>query len=696
MTIQKLKFNSKSELEKWLKENRGKADFVVKNEKGEIIDEGEIDLGFVGNIAKEIVRPIRNLIASTIPVDALGAGKKDMSVAEQVRFQKNPTGFRIQQTIGTAASALPVGKIGTIGKAVLSGGLAGIGGSFAKQDIDNINTEELLTAGALGGITGGILQKLGQVIGNKTTSQVNSAATNVSKKFDTANLVNMFSDAIEQGKIAIQKNNQNIPEVTGNILQRVGKKFSIEPKLKASATRFDPDFFTNLKFQEAAIDQLYDVAKNSFPLLRKTAKNEQVLFDAFAKAYRNVIDKSGVQIGLDDVAKSLVNKQILDEPVKAVSELQNIFKKYQITSADKSKISKLFENEKVSASDFFDAIKELRKEALVLQNKERLGTLTKPEDIKFKRIAEEVENVLFDKLSEKYPALQGAREVIKGMFDSAPARSQYFNQTDNVSQAGALRLGDTIQKTVLGNVGYGMELAGDVLDKAKNLVPKVKLDKPANTLIPRLAGGAVKLKPGLEESIDIPEEKNILKEDQQVLQDFDLIEKEIEKSVPFKSKEELLQEGLKLSGGKLPSALSYARFMFDAQKLGVEETKQKARASIGLQGVKQIENALQTMDANQLTLMQLFPNLVQSQEAQMFRLGRNYIVEAIGRILTGATITESEEKRYLSMIPEFGDKPEIIKRKISLLKQFFKDTAPRLLSNKSAAVVVESESGFEE
>lgn len=663
-----IKFTSRKELDDWLKQNRGKADFVVKDERGKIVDQGEVDLGFLGNIARDVLRPIRNLVASTIPVDAISAGKKDLSVAEQVRLENDPTGFRVQQAIGTAATALPVGKIGTIGKAITSGFLAGAGANFANQDIKNIDIQELLTAGAIGGAAGGILQKL---TGNITKSAANSGRLT---KFNTEDLSRLFSEAIEQGKIAINKNNQNIPEVTGNFLQKLGKEITTMPKLKASATRFDPDFFRNVKFQEGAINVLYDTAKTNFPLLRKTAKNDQVLFDAFNRAYRNVINKSGIEIGLEDVANSLVQKQILDNPAQAITELRNIFRKYQITSADKSKIGKIFNNDKVSASEFFDAIKELRKEALVLQNKERLGTLTKPEDIKFKRIAEEIENVLFDKLAEKYPSLQGSREIIKGMFDSAPARSQYFNQTDNVSQAGALRLGDTIQKTALGNIGYVTELAGDALSKTKNLAPKVSLGRPANTLIPRVAGGSVK----------IPENNEDLTGDVgsvDVVQDFDVLEKEIEKAKPIKTKEELLNEGLLLSRGNLNNAISYARFMFDNQKKGVEETKQRARAAIGLEGVKQVEEALSRMDANTLAVMQIFPNFVQTPEAQIFKLGRNYIVEAIGRILTGAAITKSEEKRYYQMVPEFGDSPEVVKKKLGMLKQFFRDTAPKLLAD---------------
>lgn len=669
MSNKTIKFASRKELDEWLKQNRGKADFVVRDESGKIVEQGEVDLGFLGNIARDVLRPVRNLIASTIPIDVLSAGKKDLSVAEQIRFENDPTGFRVQQAIGTAATALPVGKIGTIGKAITSGFLAGAGANFANQDIKNINIQELLTAGAIGGATGGILQKLS---GNIAKSATNSGRA---AKFSTEDLSRLFSEAIEQGKITINKNAQNIPEVTGNLFQRLGKEITTMPKLKASATRFDPDFFRNVKFQEGAINTLYDTAKTNFPLLRKTSKNDQVLFDAFNKAYRNVINKSGVEIGLDDVAKSLVQKQILDNPAQAINELQNIFKKYQITSADKSKISKIFSNDKVSASEFFDAIKELRKEALVLQNKERLGTLTKPEDIKFKRIAEEIENVLFDKLAEKYPSLQGSREIIKGMFDSAPARSQYFNQTDNVSQAGALRLGDTIQKTALGNIGYVTELAGDALSKIKNLVPKVNLGRPANTLIPRIVGGSVKI-PENNEDLIVGDVDSI-----DVVQDFDVLEKEIEKTKPIKTKEELLNEGLLLSRGNLNNAISYARFMFDSQKKGIEETKQRARAAIGLEGIKQIEEALSRMDANTLALMQVFPNFVQTPEAQIFKLGRNYIVEAIGRILTGAAITKSEEKRYFQMVPEFGDSPEVIKKKLGMLKQFFRDTAPKLLTD---------------
>jgi len=65
------------------------------------------------------------------------------------------------------------------------------------------------------------------------------------------------------------------------------------------------------------------------------------------------------------------------------------------------------------------------------------------------------------------------------------------------------------------------------------------------------------------------------------------------------------------------------------------------------------------------------PSLLQPAQAQEFSTYQANLVDTIGRLRSGGAINGDEEKRFLNMVPQFGDKPATFDTKLKQLKSTF-------------------------
>jgi len=68
----------------------------------------------------------------------------------------------------------------------------------------------------------------------------------------------------------------------------------------------------------------------------------------------------------------------------------------------------------------------------------------------------------------------------------------------------------------------------------------------------------------------------------------------------------------------------------------------------------------------------ILPNVMASENAQAFETRRQNLSDLVGRMRSGGAINKDEEKRFLKLIPRFGDTEETVKYKLNQLnKEFF-------------------------
>ena len=67
----------------------------------------------------------------------------------------------------------------------------------------------------------------------------------------------------------------------------------------------------------------------------------------------------------------------------------------------------------------------------------------------------------------------------------------------------------------------------------------------------------------------------------------------------------------------------------------------------------------------------ILPNVMASEDAQFLETRRQNLSDLIGRMRSGGAINKDEEKRFLKLIPRFGDEEETIKYKLNQLNKEF-------------------------
>jgi len=67
----------------------------------------------------------------------------------------------------------------------------------------------------------------------------------------------------------------------------------------------------------------------------------------------------------------------------------------------------------------------------------------------------------------------------------------------------------------------------------------------------------------------------------------------------------------------------------------------------------------------------ILPNVMASEDAQFLETRRQNLSDLVGRMRSGGAINKDEEKRFLKLIPRFGDEEETIKYKLNQLNKEF-------------------------
>ncbi|MCS7317508.1 MAG: hypothetical protein NZZ41_04195 [Candidatus Dojkabacteria bacterium] len=684
MSKKVITFNTLSELEQWLKENRGKKDFVVKDQSGKIIDSGEIDIGFLGNLAREFIRPIRNIVATTI---APGL-KDDMSLAEQERFQKDPTGFRIQQTIGTIASFLPlgIGKAGSLIKAASTGAAAATAGSLANQDLQNLKTDELLKSAAVGAIGGAVLNKL------PIKSEFDSVKNLTIKQTD--DLSDLISKSIDDlDKILIKTEPQNI-------ISKGAKDLLLETRLKARATPMSPSFIKDLDFRKEAVDDLYTIGKNvTGKFIPYTEKNTELLYDALSKGYSKSLKNLPVKVEASKISKIITdisnifnvdnfNKQTFKN--KLLAEIQSALaasgKDELVKKLRRISTNSNLDNLSFDASEIFDLYQTLTPKRIKFENAEKFGTQLTQAQKSLMVFEQKLRDLFDDKISSEInlPQIKKIAKILRGVAESAPDRAAYFNKTDRVSQEGALRIADTISKKAIDslanltlkasfrpNKNVQNLIQNKINSIVKNNILSTDLKNKLNTALNRLIGSTIKEPYNFNTLTDL---------DDAVELDFDTIEQSF--SLPKNQIDSLKLEAFKAAyekTGKINDAIAFANFLTKQAAVSAEQTKQNARAVLGLQGLDRIEKLLKDDNLNLLALQTNLPNFLRTREGQLFATAQSQIAQSVLRILSGANIPKHEQDMILKLLPEFGDDKKTLEFKLNSLRRFFTTTAPNLI-----------------
>jgi hypothetical protein len=126
----------------------------------------------------------------------------------------------------------------------------------------------------------------------------------------------------------------------------------------------------------------------------------------------------------------------------------------------------------------------------------------------------------------------------------------------------------------------------------------------------------------------------------------------------------------------------------DAQPLSAEASKVVSTAQSGLDSLGQLAQQI-SKDPSVLTKsaisgavnpLGITGQLLGTGE---FETARQNVVDVIARLRTGAAISKDEEGRFLKLVPQAGDTPDVVNQKLSMLQSQFQQVANRTGSSGS-------------
>ena len=114
-------------------------------------------------------------------------------------------------------------------------------------------------------------------------------------------------------------------------------------------------------------------------------------------------------------------------------------------------------------------------------------------------------------------------------------------------------------------------------------------------------------------------------------------------------------------------------------KLSGEGAKLTELARGGAESVDDLEQRVESGEVDQLTMAAAnLPNFMQPQSAQQFEVLRQDLADTIGRLRSGGAINKDEEKRFLNLVPRFGDGRQTIKFKMDRLRTKFENISTKV------------------
>ncbi len=131
------------------------------------------------------------------------------------------------------------------------------------------------------------------------------------------------------------------------------------------------------------------------------------------------------------------------------------------------------------------------------------------------------------------------------------------------------------------------------------------------------------------------------------------------------------------AGMKQSDAIARVNFMLpemDASK-GLSATQQQtqSKANLGLTGVQDLENLINGgADLRGAGLRGALPGFLKTKDDKKINLAKNQILEAVGRLQSGGAIGKEEREAFKEFVPDKFDDAETVALKLEKMKSFFK------------------------
>lgn len=656
----------------YLQKNQGKEDIAIldpnKLAQGQTYVKGysEKDLGFLGNLGKEIIRPFYN--AKRFVFNELTDNEKD-----------NKGEFLIKTGLGIASNFIPVGRVATLGNLVRQGAISGALGSIAGQELGKgLDIGGALTGAATGGAIGAVLGKLAKPA-RSASDEIGRVAPKTSEEMQQ-----LFAKSLDQSALGRKVDEFGRSITQGNPIERFAKNQMIGERIKATGGRGNIDFVQDFTRDRANLTKLTDMVG-----LAPTEENLAKAADAFVKGTKNFINQQGgAPFKIDDLVSATVKRvrdTNLDLPEQEIARLAK-----EVVKREMGDVAELTPG---ALQDLAGASAAKR-----IQVERQMQTGIRPPTPEAQVLAA-VDRASRDLIAERIPGYSQRSDIIESLIRTAPDRANFFNATGAVSQSGSLNPVRMATKAVTqggGRALYEASRLPQTVTRLLNTGAKAATE-PINNVLQKLGVGAAARTAVNKQPISaiisgtinrIGAQRDPLSPDQpieeqkteEVAQDdiANAYIREIER--PEVDRMAILNQALAMSGGNMTRALPLANYMISAQqprKFSNDERKTIFSASNGLAGVTNMANLLSKADLNVLAAQAYLPNFLRSKEAQLFSTYVDQISEGFGRLSSGGAITQNEEKRFLRFIPSFGDDIETVRYKLQELQRAFEAVMPR-------------------
>ena len=125
-----------------------------------------------------------------------------------------------------------------------------------------------------------------------------------------------------------------------------------------------------------------------------------------------------------------------------------------------------------------------------------------------------------------------------------------------------------------------------------------------------------------------------------------------------------------------------------SKQVSAEKAKFNTQVSQGLDALNKLDEGFGKGDFNASTMAAgstpNFLNSLKSTNVQKYELLKMQASEMFGRLQSGGAINKDEEKRFLQMLPSFGDSPETAQYKLKQSRQYYMEAQKAMGGSKPA------------
>jgi len=555
-----------------------------------------------------------------------------------------------------------LGGVAGGGFGAIPGGAAGAGGGellkqlLLKQQLNVGAIKGEAQTGAIGGLLGGVT---GKVFG-----KVAGAAT---KYLPERLMGSVFKEAPTAARAAVQKGTQ------------LGKE-----ALKRGIKGSDESIYANAVGRMTQLEELMQTSLST--------SNKSVSMQGIKNLVKPLL-KSLTDAGNLQAVKSITNRVANIEAVHGKSIPVAVAQKVKRTLYDE-----LRKNYGKLAGEETEALKTVARglKEGIAKNVKGVGDINKELSV-YGRVADSIEKKIASGASKN---LVGLKDILLG------GAGYGLGGIPGLVGAGAIKgLESTVGKTYLSNILSGVGKSG-VAQAGGNVLSQILGQTGAR--VPSAIQGITPEQPGAQQQEGIqhdqiipqqPTQEPILSPEGQWQWDEaqqDWVPNEQKQTGGF-TKEQIGQAmvlDLARTGGKnIPELKAISEFLVDKDK-----DKKKPLTSVQQTLITNVQSAERSLNKVE-EILKKDPNIILKSQvpgiagrllgASTYNTARKEISDVLGRMRTGAVITEEELKLYLTKLPELGDRQEDIDFKLKELRFIFDSLRERIEEQSGADFMIQ-------